>query len=47
MPDPPERFLLCPSNQGRNIVLCVCVLTLGVCVHMGVAEEESGWEASL
>ena len=46
VPGPPERFLPCPSDQGRNIVLCVCVRTLGVCVHMGVAEEESGWEAS-
>ena len=25
--------------------LCVCMFMLGGCVHMGVAEEESGWES--
>lgn len=45
VPDAPERFLPCPSDQGRNIAVCVCMFMLGGCVHMGVAEEESGWES--
>lgn len=45
VPDAPERFYPCPSDQGRNIAVCVCMFMLGGCVHMGVAEEESGWES--
>lgn len=37
---------LVPLTKAETL-FCVCVCTLGVCVHMGVAEEESGWEASL
>lgn len=46
VPDPPEGFLPVPLSKAETL-LCVYVLMLGACVHMGVAEEESGWEASL
>lgn len=45
VPDPPEGFLPVPLSKAETL-LCVYVLMLGACVHMGVAEEESGWEAS-
>lgn len=42
VPDPPERFLLVPLTKAETLL---CVFMLGACVHMGVAEEESGWES--